>query len=215
MPAHQIPREKFVVGEGVYSSERKWEIRLSEKLFEIVPAAIPVGKQIMIGVLVMIIALSMAAYMVSQDSYIIASGIFLFGILTTVFSLMINAADYQSTQQRGIVFQMDRKTGEVFLPDRELTFGANSRLSFAFIISPFYLPERTGESCVSELQLVVESDNQTDRYVLAQGCDRSTLLPLVIEVHRNVNLPIYEIEHSGFLQPKVHEKLFGEIDPRG
>jgi len=209
MPAHQIPREKFVVGEGVYSSERKWEARISENVFEIVPAAIPVGKQIMIGVLVMILALSMAAYMVSQDSYIIASGIVLFGIFTTVFSLMLNAADYQSTQQRGIVFRMDRKTGEVSLPDRELTFGANCRLSFAFIISPFYSPEGTGESYVSELQLVVESNNQTDRYVLAQGGGHTTLIPLVTEVHRHVNLPIYEIEHSGFLQPKVYEKMFG------
>jgi len=186
------------------------EPRVSELLFEIVPAAIPKGKLTAMGLLVMTLAGIMASFMASRGSYLIATGVVLFGIVTTIFGILLNTAEYRSVQRRGTVFRFDRETGEISLPDRNITFGADKRLSFAFIISPFYSPEGTGESYVSELQLIAESDGKTDRYVLAQGGDRNTLVPLVTGVHRHVNLPIQEIEHSGFLHPKVYEKMFGQ-----
>ena len=153
MPPHNIPREKFILGEGIYSGERKWGIRVSESLFEIVPAAMPIGKLIAVGVLIMALASGMAFFMASRNSYLIATGIVVFGIFTTIVSIMFNMA---------------------------------------------------------ELQLIVESDGKTDRYVLVQGVDRDTLMPLVTQVHKHVNLPIHEIEHGGFLQSKVYEKMFGQ-----
>jgi hypothetical protein len=210
MPPHNIPREKFILGEGIYSGERKWGIRVSESFFEIVPAAMPIGKLIAVGVLIMALASGMAFFMASRNSYLIATGIVVFGIFTTIVSIMFNMAEYRAVQRRGIVFRFDRKTGEISLPDLGLTFGADRRLSFAFIISGFYSREGNGESNASELQLIVESDGKTDRYVLVQGVDRDTLMPLVTQVHKHVNLPIHEIEHGGFLQSKVYEKMFGQ-----
>ncbi|HEY1172806.1 MAG TPA: hypothetical protein VGH19_15670 [Verrucomicrobiae bacterium] len=199
------------MGEGIYSGERKWKAQISENVFEIVPTNMPTGKHFAVGVLIMVLACSMAGFMASKGSYIIATGIVLFGVFTTIFSIMLNRAEYRSAQKRGTVFRYDRKTGEITLPDRNLTFGVTSHLSFAFIISDFYSSEGTGESKLSELQLVFEIDGKTDRYVLAQGLDRDTLMPLVTEVQKNVPLPIREIEHGSVLgQKKIYEKIFGQ-----
>lgn len=210
MAAHQIPREKFVQGHGTYSNLLPWESRVTPEAFEIVPVPLNwVGPTAI--VIFIVVMFSLLAYgMAREGDVLLAILIITGGLLTAAFGSALTFKNQQELQQRGPVFHYDRRSGKISLPDRQLTFDSGSHLSFDFIISPYYSPEGRREELVAELQLVVEKEGQTERYVIVQALTRYELKPMVAEVHRYVKLPTREIEHAGFLTPKVYEKMFGQ-----